>query len=182
MSPSTEAVSTALQFFKSPVPQAPSARMLTAMMQETQSDCPTKTLLRALKHNQVGVWWWPRSQIRAMPAMPSVTDTSCHRKRWQVLVWVVMSLLPLVAGDRSRFRAESEAAVGFAGMEELPLEAFPDAEEEFEEGSDSPWHGDELLFLFISIRSCLIRRAICARRGRPTTSEMGTFPPLAGHF
>lgn len=59
----------------------------------------------------------------------------------QVLVWVVMSLLPLVAGGRSRFRAESEAAVGFAGMEELPLEAFPDAEEEFEEGSDSPWHG-----------------------------------------
>lgn len=59
----------------------------------------------------------------------------------QVLVWVVMSLLPLVAGGRSHFRAESEAAVGFAGMEELPLEAFPDAEEEFEEGSDSPWHG-----------------------------------------
>ncbi|XP_016417322.1 artemin-like [Sinocyclocheilus rhinocerous] len=59
----------------------------------------------------------------------------------QVLVWVVMALLPLVAGGRSRFRAESEAAVGFAGMQELPLEVFPDAEEELEEGSDSPWHG-----------------------------------------
>uniref|UniRef100_A0A673I4U0 TGF-beta family profile domain-containing protein n=1 Tax=Sinocyclocheilus rhinocerous TaxID=307959 RepID=A0A673I4U0_9TELE len=30
---------------------------------------------------QVGVWWWPRSRIRAMPAMPSVTDAPCHRKR-----------------------------------------------------------------------------------------------------
>lgn len=57
-----------------------------------------------------------------------------------MLVWVGMSLLPLVAGGRSRFQAESEAAVGFAGLEELPLEAFPDAEEELEEGSDSPWH------------------------------------------
>ncbi len=65
----------------------------------------------------------------------------------QVLVWVVMSLLPLVAGGRSRFRAESEAAVGFAGMEELPLEAFPDAEEDLEEGSDTPWHG---LFVCLS--------------------------------
>uniref|UniRef100_A0A8C2ACW0 Lactosylceramide alpha-2,3-sialyltransferase n=1 Tax=Cyprinus carpio TaxID=7962 RepID=A0A8C2ACW0_CYPCA len=35
---------------------------------------------------EVGVWWWPRSQIRAMPAMPSVTDTPCHRKRWQVCI------------------------------------------------------------------------------------------------
>lgn len=61
----------------------------------------------------------------------------------QVLVWVVMSLLPLVAGGRSRFQAESEAAVGFAGagVEEPPLEAFPNIEEELEEGSDSPWHG-----------------------------------------
>ncbi|XP_056322094.1 artemin isoform X1 [Danio aesculapii] len=92
---------------------------------------------------QVGVWWWPRSQIGAMPSMPSVTSEPCQRRRWQVLVWVVMSLLPLVAGGRSRFRAESEAAVGFgaAGVEDPPLEAFPDVEEELEEGSDSPWHG-----------------------------------------
>lgn len=55
----------------------------------------------------------------------------------------MMSLLPLVAGGRSRFQAESEAAVGFAGagVEELSLEAFPNIEEELEEGSDSPWHG-----------------------------------------
>lgn len=58
-----------------------------------------------------------------------------------MLVWVVMSLLPLVAGSRSRFQTESEAVVGFAGMVELPLEAFPDTEEELEEDSDSPWHG-----------------------------------------
>ncbi len=106
---------------------------------------------------QVGVWWWLRSQIRAMPAMPSSVRCTMSQEtlagvyKWtnsllghpliqvpsrcsnylenlsfhfpstfalfaQVLVWVVMSLLPLVAGGRSRFRAESEAAVGFAGM------------------------------------------------------------------
>ncbi|XP_059418801.1 glial cell line-derived neurotrophic factor-like isoform X1 [Carassius carassius] len=90
---------------------------------------------------QVGIWWWPRNWIRAMPAMPSVTNSPCRSKHWQVLVWVVMSLLSLVAGSRSRFQAEYEAAVGFAGMVELPLEAFPDTEEELEEDSDSPWHG-----------------------------------------
>nr|XP_005163400.2 artemin-like isoform X1 [Danio rerio] len=92
---------------------------------------------------QVGVWWWPSSRIGAMPSMPSVTSEPCQRRRWQVLVWVLMSLLPLVAGGRSRFRVESEAAVGFgaAGVDDPPLEAFPDVEEELEEGSDSPWHG-----------------------------------------
>ncbi|XP_051554316.1 glial cell line-derived neurotrophic factor-like [Myxocyprinus asiaticus] len=86
--------------------------------------------------------WWPRNRFRAMSAMPSVTDAPCHRKSWQVCVWVVMSLLPLVAGGRSGFRAESETAVGLlsAGMEEPPLETLPDIEEEIEEGSDSPWH------------------------------------------
>lgn len=61
----------------------------------------------------------------------------------QVLIWVVMSLLPLVAGGRSGFRAESEIAVGFvgAGVEEPPLETLPDVEEDIDEGSDSPWHG-----------------------------------------
>lgn len=53
-SPSTEAVSGALEILKrSSVPQAPSARM----MQDTQSNWPTKTLLRALcKHNQVHIY------------------------------------------------------------------------------------------------------------------------------
>ncbi|KAI2667434.1 Artemin [Labeo rohita] len=150
MSPSTEAVSTALQFFKSPVPQAPSARMLTAMMQETQSDCPTKTLLRALKHNQASQHR-PRSEITPVSlynnnehggslvvAEESDQSNACHAISHR---YIMSQETLAVAGDRSRFRAESEAAVGFAGMEELPLEAFPDAEEEFEEGSDSPWHG-----------------------------------------
>ncbi|XP_051556459.1 artemin-like [Myxocyprinus asiaticus] len=77
-----------------------------------------------------------------MSAMPSVTNAPCQRKSWQVFVWVVMSLLPLVARGRSGFRAESEAAVGLlsGGAEEPPLEALPDIEEKIEEGSDSPWH------------------------------------------
>ncbi|XP_073789136.1 uncharacterized protein artnb [Danio rerio] len=97
----------------------------------------------SISERTVGVWWWPSSRIGAMPSMPSVTSEPCQRRRWQVLVWVLMSLLPLVAGGRSRFRVESEAAVGFgaAGVDDPPLEAFPDVEEELEEGSDSPWHG-----------------------------------------
>lgn len=61
----------------------------------------------------------------------------------QVLVWVVMSLLPLVAGGRSGFRTESEVAVAFigAGVEEPPIETLPDIEEDIDEGSDSPWQG-----------------------------------------
>nr|XP_055059842.1 artemin-like [Misgurnus anguillicaudatus] len=86
---------------------------------------------------------WPKGRFRAMSAIPSVTGPPCHRKNWQVFVWVVMSLLPLVAGGRSGFRAESEVAVGFvgAGVEEPPLETLPDTEEDIEGGSDSPWHG-----------------------------------------
>ncbi|XP_051985335.1 artemin-like [Xyrauchen texanus] len=86
--------------------------------------------------------WWPRNRIRAMSAIPSVTDAPCHRKSWQVFVWVVISLLPLVAGGRSGFQAESEAAVGLlsAGVEEPPLETLPDIEDEIKEDSDSPWH------------------------------------------
>ncbi|XP_051990461.1 artemin-like [Xyrauchen texanus] len=77
-----------------------------------------------------------------MSAMPSVTNEPCQRKSWQVFVWVVMSLLPLVARGRSGFRAESEAAVGLlgTGVVEPPLEALPDIEEKIEEGSDSTWH------------------------------------------
>ncbi|XP_057189536.1 glial cell line-derived neurotrophic factor [Triplophysa rosa] len=87
--------------------------------------------------------WWPKGRFRAMSVIPSVTDASCHRKSWQVLVWVVMSLLPLVAGGRSGFRTESEVAVGFigTGVEEPPLETLPDIEEDIDEGSDSPWQG-----------------------------------------
>ncbi|KAA0719036.1 Artemin Precursor [Triplophysa tibetana] len=87
--------------------------------------------------------WWPRGLFRAMSVIRSVTDASCHTKSWQVLLWVVMSLLPLVAGGRSGFRTESEVEVAFigAGVEEPPIETLPDIEEDIDEGSDSPWQG-----------------------------------------
>ncbi|TRY85250.1 hypothetical protein DNTS_003556 [Danionella cerebrum] len=140
---------------RGPVPQASSACKM-------QTLSPTKTQLGALKHNQAsrhrlyseitqvslysnneygGSWWWPQSRIRAMPPMPSVTSEPCHRKRWQVLVWVVMSLLPLVAGGRSRQAVESVVEFASVGEDEPPLEAFPDLEEDLGDNGESPWHG-----------------------------------------
>ena len=60
----------------------------------------------------------------------------------QMVLWVLVSLLPLVVGERPWFREDSEDAVGLvsAVLDEQPFETLPQEEDEMGDGDGhSPW-------------------------------------------
>ncbi|XP_055723389.1 artemin-like [Salvelinus fontinalis] len=99
-------------------------------------------------HGIVGGPRW-RTRRRDRPgvtAMPSA-GAPYHLSNWTVMLWVVVSLLPLVEGARigTGLGADSVQVVGLVGgmwERQLP-DSLPEVGEQQEEESDpySPWHG-----------------------------------------
>lgn len=60
-----------------------------------------------------------------------------------MVVWVLVSLLPLVVGDRPGFGEDPVDAVGLVTtmLDEQPFDALPEEDEEMGDGDGySPWH------------------------------------------
>ncbi|XP_046732803.1 artemin isoform X1 [Silurus meridionalis] len=86
-------------------------------------------------------WRKVRSK-RGLYAMLSVaTDATFQRRNWKMVVWVLMSLLPLVIGDRPGFIEDPVDAVGFVTsmLDEQPFDALPEDEEMGDGDGHSPW-------------------------------------------
>ncbi|XP_055738848.1 artemin-like [Salvelinus fontinalis] len=94
-----------------------------------------------------GPRWRTRRRDRPGVTTRPSAGAPYHLRNVKVLLWVVVSLLPLVEGARmgAGLEADSVQAVGLVGgMGERQLpDTLPEVDEEQEEKSDpySPWHG-----------------------------------------
>ncbi|XP_030629445.1 uncharacterized protein artnb [Chanos chanos] len=90
--------------------------------------------------------WRQKGRVRqGATAMTTVAGASCQPREWKVVLWVVVSLLPLVTGDRNVLRADPQADVDLDGVlvdKQHLIETLAKVEDELEERSDShsPWH------------------------------------------
>ncbi|XP_017578119.2 artemin [Pygocentrus nattereri] len=92
----------------------------------------------------LGERWWRkvRGRRRMSTTLSKSSDAPFHRRNWKMVLWVLVSLLPLVVGERPGFREGPEGAVGLvsATLDEQPLDNLPQEEEEMGDGdSHSPW-------------------------------------------
>ncbi|KAG9278846.1 artemin-like [Astyanax mexicanus] len=74
--------------------------------------------------------------------LSKTNDAPCQRRNWKMVVWVLVSLLPLVVGDRPGFRVDSEDPVGLVSvmLDEQPFDTLPQEEEEMGDGENHfPW-------------------------------------------
>ncbi|XP_066509045.1 artemin-like [Hoplias malabaricus] len=88
--------------------------------------------------------WWRkcRGRRRLSTTQSNTSDATFHRRNWKMVLWVLVSLLPLVVGERPGFREGPEDAVGVVSvmLDEQPFDTLPQEEEEMRDGdSHSPW-------------------------------------------
>ncbi|XP_026887774.2 artemin isoform X2 [Electrophorus electricus] len=92
-----------------------------------------------------GKWWRTAQPGREAATVSSATtDAPFQRRNWKMVAWLLVSLLPLVVGNRPGFREDPQNAVGLvsAMLSEQPFDTLPQEEEEIGDGdSHSPWHG-----------------------------------------
>ncbi|XP_026887767.2 artemin isoform X1 [Electrophorus electricus] len=97
-------------------------------------------------HGIFGGKWWRTAQPgrEAATVSSATTDAPFQRRNWKMVAWLLVSLLPLVVGNRPGFREDPQNAVGLvsAMLSEQPFDTLPQEEEEIGDGdSHSPWHG-----------------------------------------
>lgn len=89
-------------------------------------------------------WKVDRRMIKDVKIIPLLLKFwTCELLFKQMVVWVLVSLLPLVVGERPGFRKDPVDAVGLVTtmLDEQPFDALPEEEEEMGDGdSHSPWH------------------------------------------
>ncbi|XP_076838173.1 uncharacterized protein artnb isoform X2 [Brachyhypopomus gauderio] len=94
-------------------------------------------------HGRFGGRWGrtPRPGRHAM--MSATVDAPFPRRNWKMVAWLLVSLLPLVVGDRPGFREDPQDAVGLvsAMLSEQPFDTLPQEEDMVDRESQSPWHG-----------------------------------------
>lgn len=90
-------------------------------------------------------WKVDRRIIKDIKIIPLLLNFfwTCELLFMQMVVWVLVSLLPLVVGERPGFREDPVDAVGLVTtmLDEQPFDALPEEDEEMGDGdSHSPWH------------------------------------------
>ncbi|KAF4076295.1 hypothetical protein AMELA_G00212750 [Ameiurus melas] len=88
-------------------------------------------------------WRRGRAKRGLFAMLSAATDATFQRRNWKMVVWVLVSLLPLVVGDRPGFGEDPVDAVGLvtAMLDEQPFDALPEEDEEMGDGDGySPWH------------------------------------------
>ncbi|XP_072525235.1 uncharacterized protein artnb [Salminus brasiliensis] len=74
--------------------------------------------------------------------LSKTSDVPFRRRNWKMVVWVLVSLLPLVVGDRPGLREDPEDPVGLVSvmLDEQPFDTLPQEDEEMGDGENhSPW-------------------------------------------
>ncbi|TST47728.1 Artemin [Bagarius yarrelli] len=100
-----------------------------------------RVLLLCLKSRRR--WRRGRAKRQLFAMLSAADDVTFQRRNWKMVVWVFVSLLPLVVGDRPGFSQDPVDAVSLvtAMLDEQPFDTLPEIDEELgDEDGDSPGH------------------------------------------